>query len=93
MTSPISYGARRADVLGEQDELLGALQPDQPGEQPRAQTVGGEGPPGEHLDELGVLGHDHQVAGEGEVGADAGRGALHLGDHRHLAVEDRVDRA
>ena len=46
---------------------------------------------GEHLDELGVLGRDHQVAREREVRTDAGRGALDLGDHRDLAVEDRVD--
>ena len=48
--------------------------------------------PREHLDELGVLGRDHEVAREREVRADAGRGALHLGDHRYLAVEDRVHR-
>ena len=32
-------------------------------------------------------------AGEGEVGADAGRGAVDGGDHRLLAVEDRGDQA
>ena len=47
--------------------------------------------PHEHLDELGRVGHHDEVAGQGELGAAAGRGAVHRGDHRLLAVEHRAD--
>src|SRR5205814_2329108 len=36
-------------------------------------------------------GHQHEVAGEYEVGPTAGRGAVHRRDHGLLAVEDRCD--
>src|SRR5690606_15233234 len=57
----------------------------------RAAGVGDDAAAHEHLDEAGRVGHDDEVAGEDEVGAAAGRGAVDGGDHRLLTVEDGGD--
>ena len=59
-------------------------------EQVRDAAVGDEAAAHEHLDELGVVGRDHEVGREHEHRAAAGRGAVERDDHRLLAVLDRL---
>ena len=77
------------NVVAEEEELLGLLDPDQPGQQPGAAGVGGDAPADEDLDEPRLLGRHHEVAGERQVHAAAGGRAVDPGDDRLLAVEDR----
>ena len=76
------------DVVAEEEELLGLLDPDQSGQDPRSAGVGCDAAPDEHLDELGLLGHHDEVAGQGQVHAAPRRRAVDAGDDRLLAVED-----
>ena len=45
---------------------------------------------GERRADAGVVGDDHEVAGEGDAQADAETGALDGGDRRHLDVGDAL---
>ena len=73
---PDAFGLGRVDDLGEERELLGAVQADQPRQQPRAAEVERESALGEDLGEPGPLGRDDQIAAEREVAARAGRDAV-----------------
>ena len=84
-------GVGGGQVVAEEQQLLGLLHADQAGEQVGAAAVGDDAAAHEHLDELGGVGGDDEVAGEREVGADAGGGAVDRGDHRLLAVEHGGD--
>ena len=88
---PVGLGGR--DVVAEEEQLLGLLDPHQAGEDPGPAGVGCDAAPDEDLDELGLLGHHDEVAGQGEVHAAAGRRAVDAGDDRLLAVEDGGDEA
>ena len=88
-----ALGLGGRDVVTEEEQLLGLLDPDQAGQDLGAAGVGGDPPPDEDLDELRLLGRHHQVAGERQVHAAAGRGAVDGGDDRLLAVEDGGDEA
>src|SRR4249919_1057724 len=86
-----ALGLGRRHVVAEEEQFLGLLWADETRQQVGATGVRQDGAPDEHRDEAGLLGHDHEVAGECEVHAPAGGGAVHAGDHRLLAVEDRRD--
>ena len=88
---PVRLGRRH--VVAEEEQLLGLLDPHQAGQDPGPAGVGGDAPSDEDLDELGLLGHDDEVAGQGEMHAAAGRRAVDARDDRLLAVEDRRRRA
>src|SRR5947199_2643706 len=88
-----ALGVARRHVVAEEEKLLRLLRTDQTGEEVGTAGVGHDRSADEHLDEAGLLGHDHEVAGEREVHAAAGGGAVHARDHRLLAVEDRCDQA
>ena len=77
----------------EEHQLLRPLRPDQAGQQIGAAAVRHQAPADEHLDELGRFGGQDQIAGEREVGAEAGGGAVDRRDHRLLAVEYGRDQA
>ena len=81
------------DVVGQEHELLRDLRTDHAGQQVGAAGVRDDASLDEHLDELGVLGHDDQVARQHELGATAGGRAVDRGDDRLLAVEDARDQA
>src|SRR5262245_29243157 len=86
-----ALGLGRGHVVAEEEELLRLLRADETRQQVRAAGVGDDRAADEHLDEASLLGHDHEVAGEGEVHAAAGRRAVDPGDDRLLAVEDGCD--
>ncbi len=88
---PLGLGGR--DVVAEEEQLLGLLGTDQAGQQVGASGVGGDAPPDEHRDELGLFGRHHQVAGQGQVHPATGRGGVDGGDDRLLAVEHGPDQA
>ena len=75
-------------VVTEEEQLLRLLDADQAGQDPGAAGVGRDAAADEDLDELGLVGHHDQVAGQGEVHAASGRGAVDAGDDRLLAIQD-----
>ena len=89
-TRPMRSASAADEVVAEEHQLLRLLEADEAGEHVGAAAVGDEAAAHEHLDDAGVVGGDDQVAGDRDVGAAAGRGAVHRGDHRLLAVEDRA---
>ncbi len=77
------------DHVGEQGQLLGLVEADEPGQDPRPTEVHAEAAAGEDLGEAGLItGHD-QVAGQGHVHPGTGGHPVHLGDDRD---HDRVER-
>ena len=93
LTSPSRSASRAGHVVPEEEQLLGLLGADEPGQQVGAAGVGGDPPADEHLDELGLLRRQHQVAGQGQVHPAAGGRGVDRGDDRLLAVEDGADQA
>ena len=90
LTMPSALGVGGREVVAEEDELLRLVHADDARQQVRDAAVGDEAAPHEHLDELGVVGRDHEVGREHEHRAAAGRGAVQRDDDRLLAVLDRL---
>ncbi len=86
-----ALGVRGAEVIAQEQELLGPLQADQAREQPRSTSVGDDSSPHEDLDEPRFLDRHDEVTGQREMGTDAGGGAIDRGDDRLLAVEHGTD--
>ena len=63
-------------------ELLGPLQPDDPGQKPRATEVDGEAPLHEDLGESRPVGGNHEIAAECQVEAGAHCHPVDGGDRR-----------
>ena len=70
-------------------ELLRLVHADDARQQVRDARVGDQAAADEHLDELGVVGRDHEIGREHEHRAAAGRGAVQRDDDGLLAVLDR----
>ena len=91
--SPQSAASAAADLLAEQQHLLGPRQADQPGQQPRGAGVGAEAAADERLPEHRVVGGDGEVGGQGQIAAEADGPALHAAHHGQLDVVDEFDHA
>jgi DNA protecting protein DprA len=81
-----AFGLVRVDDLGEERQLLGAMHPDEPWQEPRSTEVQHEVALREDLGEAGAVGRDDQVAAEREVATCAGSNAVHGGDRRDRQV-------
>ena len=90
---PEALGLGGREVVAEEHHLLGPRQADEPGSSQEPPPSGTRPAADEHLDEPGLLGGQDQVTGQGQVGADAGGGAVDGADHRLLAVEHGGDHA
>ena len=66
---PDALGLGRVDDLGEERELLGPMQPDEPGQEPRSAEVEREAALGEDLGEARPVGGDDEIAAEREIAA------------------------
>ncbi len=81
-----ALGLGRVDDLGEEHQLLRPVQPDQPGQDPRAAEVHAEPALREDLGEPRPVRRDHQVAAEREVAPRAGRHPVDRGDRRDVEL-------
>ena len=87
-TKPRSRVGRR-DEVAEEGKLLRSLHADEAREEPRTAKVDDESSLGEDLREAGVLGRNHEIAGQGHVGAGSRGDTSHLRDGR---LGDAVER-
>ena len=90
---PDALGLRGVDVAPEVADLGGLGPAEEAGQVPGAARLGHDAPLGEARQELGRLGHQAQVAAEGEVEAVAGGGAVEDADHRRVHLLEDHGRA
>ncbi len=79
---PDAFGLVRVDDLGEEREFFGAVQPDEPGQDPGTAEVEHEPALGEDLGEARRLRGDHEITAEREVAPGARGDAVDRGDRR-----------
>ena len=75
-------GLLGGDDVGQQRQLLGPVETDQAGKEPRPAEVDRQSPAGEDLGKPGVVGGHDQVASESHVAPGAGGHTVDLGDGR-----------
>ena len=90
---PDALGVSGRQIVTEEHQLLRLLRTDEAGQEIGAAAVGDDPAAHEHLDEARALGREHEITGEGDVGADPGCGAVDGSDDRLVAVLERGDQA
>ena len=83
----------RWQIVAEEHELLGPLEPDAPGQEIGASGVDQDATPDEDLREIGVLRRDDEIARERDLRSHPRGGTLYGGDDGLAAIEDGVDEA
>src|SRR5205809_3017931 len=86
---PLGVGGR--EVVAEEDELLRLVEPHVPRQEEGPPRIDRDAAADEDLDEAGVVGREHQVAGVRKVRAQPGGHAVHRRERRLLELPERPD--